>query len=131
MPLQAPPASPPPTISPACALEGGARTIPFAELPEPIRVDLKRRAPDLWVPGPAFDAAGVGAPFRFVTAARLDQRYVAAYAHDGWSHHVTLLAYDMSSADITPSSEWTYEESRPSCQALTHALKAPLYSKKP
>lgn len=131
MPLQALPADPSPTIGPACVLEGAAKTIPFDQLPEPIRADLKRRTPDLWVPGPVFDVASAGAPFRFVAAARLEQRYVAVYEHDGWSRHVTLLAYDMASADVTPQAEWSFEDSRPTCQALTRALKAPLYPKKP
>lgn len=129
MPLQALPASPPP-ISAACVLEGGARTVQFDQLPDAIRADVKRRMPDLWVPGPVFDIAGAHATQRFITAARLDLRYVLAYEHDGWISHITLLAYDMGSSDVTPKADWSYER-RPSCEALAWALKAPLYPRKP
>jgi hypothetical protein len=122
MPLQTLPADPQPTISAACVLEGAAKTISFEQLPEAIRIDLKRRAPDLWVPGPTFDASGVGAPRRFLAAARLDLRYVVAYEHDGWSYHVNLLSYDMASSDVTPKAERSYDR-RPTCEVLAGALK--------
>jgi hypothetical protein len=126
MPLQALPASPPPTISAACAFKGAAKTISFDQLPEAIRADVKRRMPDLWVPGPVFDPAeaNFNSGRRFLAAARLERRYVVAYEHDGWSYHVTLLTYDIGSSDVSPKAETSFDR-RPSCEALAEALTVP------
>lgn len=126
--LQAPPATPQPIAGEACVYEGAAKAMAFDQLPEAIQADLKKRTYDLWIPGKKFDPAepNFGSPKRFLAAARLDLRYVVAIEHDGWSFHVGLLTYDMSSPDITPKAERNTER-RPTCEDMAVALKARLY----
>jgi hypothetical protein len=97
------------------------------QLPPAIGADLRTRAPDLSPAGGPFQATDVGdgPRTRFMTAARLGDRYVVAYEHGGRGYNIQVLTYALTSSGLATLTNQRTIFRKPACDAVAAALTAP------
>jgi hypothetical protein len=96
-------------------------------LPAAIGVDLRKRAPDLSPSGGPFQATdvGEGPRTRFMTAARLGDRYVVAYERGGRGYNIQVLTYTLASNGLASLTNQRTTFEKPACGVIATALTTP------
>jgi hypothetical protein len=110
----------------ACVYDKGE--IVFQEaLPAAIGMDLRLRAPDLSPAGGPFQATdiGDGPRTRFMTAARLGDRYVVAYERGGRGYNIQVLTYTLASNGLASLTNQRTTFEKPACNVIATALTTP------
>jgi hypothetical protein len=110
----------------ACVYDKG-EYVPQEQLPAAIGTDLWTRAPGLSPQGGPFQATdvGEGPRARFMTAARLGNRYVVAYERGGRGYNIQVLTYTVASNGLASLANQRTAFEKPACNVIAAALVAP------
>ncbi|HWW27241.1 MAG TPA: hypothetical protein VNZ85_15265 [Caulobacter sp.] len=110
----------------SCTYEKG-ESLSQQQLPEAIGADLRLRVPGMSPEGGPFLATdvGEGPRTRFISAARLGNRYVVAYERGGRGYNIQILSYTLASSGLASLTNQRTTFEKPVCGAIAAALTAP------